>query len=155
MRFIWYIYYICSLCIHCIRRNYLIHDHLLFIYFLFFLGIQEGDKQLIRETSTHQLNSERYVHTFKDLSNFSGAINVTYRYLASTPLQRKRKYPYTFKSRTYELFCFKIVMTYSICIAIKVYRIYKYDIFGGIFQCFFTNLIAHWSKSINNKNKMK
>ena len=68
-----------------------------YIYFLFLLlGIQEGDKQLIRETSTHQLNSERYVHTFKDLSNFSGAINVTYRYLAATPLQRKRKYPYTF-----------------------------------------------------------
>ncbi|XP_027698259.1 alpha-1,3-mannosyl-glycoprotein 4-beta-N-acetylglucosaminyltransferase C [Vombatus ursinus] len=52
--------------------------------------VLKGDKQLIRETSTHQLNSERYVHTFKDLSNFSGAINVTYRYLAGTPLPRKK-----------------------------------------------------------------
>ncbi|XP_048356265.1 alpha-1,3-mannosyl-glycoprotein 4-beta-N-acetylglucosaminyltransferase C isoform X1 [Sphaerodactylus townsendi] len=52
--------------------------------------VLEGNKQLIRETATHQLNSERYVHTFKDLSNFSGSINVSYRYLAGTPLLRKR-----------------------------------------------------------------
>lgn len=91
----------------CKEKLYLIHDRLLFIYFLcLLLGIQEGDKQLIRETSTHQLNSERYVHTFKDLSNFSGAINVTYRYLAATPLQRKRKYPSTFKSRIHKIFLF-------------------------------------------------
>lgn len=37
----------------------------------------------------HPLNSERYVHTFKDITNFSGTINVTYRYLAGTPLPRK------------------------------------------------------------------
>ncbi|NXQ82927.1 MGT4C acetylglucosaminyltransferase, partial [Nyctibius grandis] len=52
--------------------------------------VLEGDKQLIRETATHQLNPERYVHTFKDLSNFSGSINISYRYLAGTPLPRKR-----------------------------------------------------------------
>ncbi|XP_043944348.1 alpha-1,3-mannosyl-glycoprotein 4-beta-N-acetylglucosaminyltransferase C [Protopterus annectens] len=52
--------------------------------------VLEGDKRLIRETSTHQLNSEGYVHTFKYLSNFSGSINVTYRYLAGMPLARKR-----------------------------------------------------------------
>lgn len=94
------------------------------MYFLcFFLGIQEGDKQLVRETSTHQLNSERYVHTFKDLSNFSGAINVTYRYLASTPLQRKREYPYTFTSRIHKMFCFKVMITSLICLA-EVHGIY-------------------------------
>lgn len=93
------IYIIPILCIRpiyllCKEKVYLIHDHLLFICFLcLLLGIQEGDKQLVRETSTHQLNPERYVHTFKDLSNFSGAINVTYRFLAVMPLQRKRKYP--------------------------------------------------------------
>ncbi|KAK6487888.1 alpha-1,3-mannosyl-glycoprotein 4-beta-N-acetylglucosaminyltransferase C-like [Huso huso] len=52
--------------------------------------VLEEDKRQLRETPTHQLNSERYVHTFKDLSNFSGAINVTYRYLAGSPLPRKR-----------------------------------------------------------------
>lgn len=51
--------------------------------------VLEGEKRL-RETSTPQLNSERYVHTFKELSNFSGAINVTYRYLAGIPLPRKK-----------------------------------------------------------------
>uniref|UniRef100_A0A8C4T2J4 MGAT4 family member C n=1 Tax=Erpetoichthys calabaricus TaxID=27687 RepID=A0A8C4T2J4_ERPCA len=53
--------------------------------------VLEEDKRMMRETSTHQLNSERYVHTFKDLSNFSGTINVTYRYLAGSPLPRKKK----------------------------------------------------------------
>uniref|UniRef100_A0A8C4T3Q0 MGAT4 family member C n=1 Tax=Erpetoichthys calabaricus TaxID=27687 RepID=A0A8C4T3Q0_ERPCA len=52
--------------------------------------VLEEDKRMMRETSTHQLNSERYVHTFKDLSNFSGTINVTYRYLAGSPLPRKK-----------------------------------------------------------------
>lgn len=42
----------------------------------------------------HPANSERYVHTFRDLSNFSGTINVTYRYLAGIPLPRKSKYLY-------------------------------------------------------------
>lgn len=42
----------------------------------------------------HPTNSERYVHTFRDLSNFSGTINVTYRYLAGIPLPRKSKYVY-------------------------------------------------------------
>lgn len=42
----------------------------------------------------HPANSERYVHTFRDLSNFSGTINVTYRYLAGIPLPRKSKYSY-------------------------------------------------------------
>ncbi|XP_041111156.1 alpha-1,3-mannosyl-glycoprotein 4-beta-N-acetylglucosaminyltransferase C [Polyodon spathula] len=52
--------------------------------------VLEEDKRQLRETSIHPLNSERYVHTFKDLSNFSGAINVTYRYLAGSHLPRKR-----------------------------------------------------------------
>lgn len=53
---------------------------------------QEGDKRQLRETSVHPSSSERYVHTFRDLSNFSGTINVTYRYLAGTPLNRKSKF---------------------------------------------------------------
>lgn len=39
----------------------------------------------------HSANSERYVHTFRDRSNFSGTINVTYRYLAGIPLPRKSR----------------------------------------------------------------
>lgn len=114
------------------EKLYLSCDQLLFIYFLcLLLGIQEGDKQFGRETSTHQLNSERYVHTFKDLSNFSGAINVTYRYLAATPLQRKRKYLYTCKSRTCKIYCFKIMIICFIFIAIKVSRLYQCNIFFG------------------------
>ncbi|XP_055091436.1 alpha-1,3-mannosyl-glycoprotein 4-beta-N-acetylglucosaminyltransferase C isoform X6 [Symphalangus syndactylus] len=81
----------------CLRKRSTVSFLGIFVIFLLFMNLYiedsyvlEGDKQLIRETSTHQLNSERYVHTFKDLSNFSGAINVTYRYLAATPLQRKR-----------------------------------------------------------------
>lgn len=53
--------------------------------------LQQEDKRQLRETSMHPLNSERYVHTFKDITNFSGTINVTYRYLAGTPLPRKSK----------------------------------------------------------------
>nr|XP_033806927.1 alpha-1,3-mannosyl-glycoprotein 4-beta-N-acetylglucosaminyltransferase C [Geotrypetes seraphini]XP_033806928.1 alpha-1,3-mannosyl-glycoprotein 4-beta-N-acetylglucosaminyltransferase C [Geotrypetes seraphini]XP_033806929.1 alpha-1,3-mannosyl-glycoprotein 4-beta-N-acetylglucosaminyltransferase C [Geotrypetes seraphini]XP_033806930.1 alpha-1,3-mannosyl-glycoprotein 4-beta-N-acetylglucosaminyltransferase C [Geotrypetes seraphini]XP_033806932.1 alpha-1,3-mannosyl-glycoprotein 4-beta-N-acetylgluco len=52
--------------------------------------VLEGDKQLIREESTNALNSEHYVHTFRDLSNFSLSINITYRYLAGMPLPRKK-----------------------------------------------------------------
>nr|XP_054298426.1 alpha-1,3-mannosyl-glycoprotein 4-beta-N-acetylglucosaminyltransferase C isoform X4 [Pongo pygmaeus] len=81
----------------CLRKRSTVSFLGVLVIFLLFMNLYiedsyvlEGDKQLIRETSTHQLNSERYVHTFKDLSNFSGAINVTYRYLAATPLQRKR-----------------------------------------------------------------
>ncbi|XP_007516272.2 alpha-1,3-mannosyl-glycoprotein 4-beta-N-acetylglucosaminyltransferase C isoform X1 [Erinaceus europaeus] len=81
----------------CLRKRSAVSFLGVLVIFLLFMNLYiedsyvlEGDKQFIRETSTHQLNSERYVHTFKDLSNFSGAINVTYRYLAATPLQRKR-----------------------------------------------------------------
>ncbi|XP_031204734.1 alpha-1,3-mannosyl-glycoprotein 4-beta-N-acetylglucosaminyltransferase C isoform X2 [Mastomys coucha] len=81
----------------CLRKRSTVSFLGVLVVFLLFMNLYiedsyvlEGDKQLIRETSTHQLNSERYVHTFKDLSNFSGTINVTYRYLAATPLQRKR-----------------------------------------------------------------
>ena len=58
----------------------------------FRVALQEGDKRRLRETSVHPPSSERYVHTFRDLSNFSGAINVTYRYLAGTPLNRKSEF---------------------------------------------------------------
>ncbi|XP_057598012.1 alpha-1,3-mannosyl-glycoprotein 4-beta-N-acetylglucosaminyltransferase C isoform X2 [Hippopotamus amphibius kiboko] len=81
----------------CLRKRSMVSFLGVLVIFLLFMNmyiedsyVMEGDKQLVRETSTHQLNPERYVHTFKDLSNFSGAINVTYRYLAVMPLQRKR-----------------------------------------------------------------
>lgn len=59
--------------------------------------IQEGDKRQLRETSVHPASSERYVHSFRDLSNFSGTINVTYRYLAGTPLNRKSEFIFCWK----------------------------------------------------------
>ncbi|KAJ8249721.1 hypothetical protein COCON_G00229370 [Conger conger] len=52
--------------------------------------VLEEERRQLRETTIHQLNSERYVHTFRDISNFSGTINVTYRYLAGSPLPRKK-----------------------------------------------------------------
>uniref|UniRef100_A0A3B3X8E9 Mgat4 family member C n=2 Tax=Poecilia mexicana TaxID=48701 RepID=A0A3B3X8E9_9TELE len=52
--------------------------------------VLEGEKRQLGETLIHPSSSDRYVHTFKDLSNFSGSINVTYRYLAGIPLSRKK-----------------------------------------------------------------
>ncbi|CAB1444393.1 unnamed protein product [Pleuronectes platessa] len=52
--------------------------------------VLEAEKRRLGETLMHPANSERYVHTFRDLSNFSGTINVTYRYLAGNPLPRKK-----------------------------------------------------------------
>ncbi|KAK7890927.1 hypothetical protein WMY93_022890 [Mugilogobius chulae] len=52
--------------------------------------VLEEDKRQLRDTTAHSPSSERYVHSFRDLSNFSGSINVTYRYLAGTPLTRKK-----------------------------------------------------------------
>lgn len=66
----------------------------------FHFVLQEGDKRQLRETSIHPPSSERYVHTFRDLSNFSGTINVTYRYLAGTPLNRKSKFSFCLKSNS-------------------------------------------------------
>ncbi|XP_056138301.1 alpha-1,3-mannosyl-glycoprotein 4-beta-N-acetylglucosaminyltransferase C-like [Lampris incognitus] len=67
------------------------------ITFLLFLNLNmdneyvlEAEKRQLGETVIHPANSERYVHTFRDLSNFSGTINVTYRYLAGIPLPRKK-----------------------------------------------------------------
>ncbi|KAM3869795.1 alpha-1,3-mannosyl-glycoprotein 4-beta-N-acetylglucosaminyltransferase C-like [Diretmus argenteus] len=47
-------------------------------------------KRELEATLIHPANSERYVHTFRDLSNSSGTMNVTYRYLAGIPLPRKK-----------------------------------------------------------------
>ncbi|KAM4572424.1 alpha-1,3-mannosyl-glycoprotein 4-beta-N-acetylglucosaminyltransferase C-like isoform 1-T2 [Odontesthes bonariensis] len=52
--------------------------------------VLEAEKRQLGDTLIHPSNSERYVHTFRDLSNFSGSINVTYRYLAGIPLPRKK-----------------------------------------------------------------
>uniref|UniRef100_A0A5G2QHY3 MGAT4 family member C n=2 Tax=Sus scrofa TaxID=9823 RepID=A0A5G2QHY3_PIG len=80
----------------CLRKRFTVSFLGVLVIFLLFMNLYiedsyvlEGDKQLVRETSIHQLNPERYVHTFKYLSNFSGTINVTYRYLAVMPFQRK------------------------------------------------------------------
>ncbi|TNN22333.1 Alpha-1,3-mannosyl-glycoprotein 4-beta-N-acetylglucosaminyltransferase C [Liparis tanakae] len=53
--------------------------------------VLEAEKRPLGETLLHPGNSERYVHTFTDLSNFSGAVNVTYRHLAGIPLPRKSR----------------------------------------------------------------
>ncbi|TDH10060.1 hypothetical protein EPR50_G00091490 [Perca flavescens] len=81
----------------CLRKRSTIPFLGFLITFLLFLNLYiedgyvlEGDKRQLRETSVHPSSSERYVHTFRDLSNFSGSINVTYRYLAGTPLNRKK-----------------------------------------------------------------
>ncbi|XP_044048381.1 alpha-1,3-mannosyl-glycoprotein 4-beta-N-acetylglucosaminyltransferase C-like isoform X1 [Siniperca chuatsi] len=81
----------------CLRKRSTIPFLGFLITFLLFLNLYiedgyvlEGDKRQLRETSAHPPSSERYVHTFRDLSNFSGTINVTYRYLAGTPLNRKK-----------------------------------------------------------------
>uniref|UniRef100_A0A1A8K284 Mannosyl (Alpha-1,3-)-glycoprotein beta-1,4-N-acetylglucosaminyltransferase, isozyme C (Putative) n=2 Tax=Nothobranchius kuhntae TaxID=321403 RepID=A0A1A8K284_NOTKU len=50
--------------------------------------VLDAEKRQLGEI--HPSTSERYVHTFRDLSNFSGSINVTYRYLAGIPLPRKK-----------------------------------------------------------------
>eukprot|EP00064_Thunnus_orientalis_P002928 superscaffoldBa00000229_g2936 len=80
----------------CLRKRSTIPFLGFLITFLLFLNLYiedgyvlEEDKRQLRETSVHPPSSERYVHTFRDLSNFSGTINVTYRYLAGTPLNRK------------------------------------------------------------------
>ncbi|CAN9498999.1 unnamed protein product [Ophioblennius macclurei] len=52
--------------------------------------VLEAEKRQLGDSLMHPHNSERYVHTFRDLSNFSGTINVTYRYLAGIPLSRKK-----------------------------------------------------------------
>ncbi|KAM8892275.1 alpha-1,3-mannosyl-glycoprotein 4-beta-N-acetylglucosaminyltransferase C isoform 1-T3 [Spinachia spinachia] len=54
-------------------------------------AFEEAEKQgRLGEALMHPSSSERYVHTFTDLSNFSGTINVTYRYLAGLPVPRKK-----------------------------------------------------------------
>ncbi|MEQ2284931.1 Alpha-1,3-mannosyl-glycoprotein 4-beta-N-acetylglucosaminyltransferase C, partial [Ameca splendens] len=80
----------------CLRKRSTIPFLGFLITFLLFLNLYiedgyvlEGDKRQLREASVHPPSSERYAHTFRDLSNFSGTINVTYRYLAGTPLNRK------------------------------------------------------------------
>ncbi|XP_034734921.1 alpha-1,3-mannosyl-glycoprotein 4-beta-N-acetylglucosaminyltransferase C-like [Etheostoma cragini] len=52
--------------------------------------VLEAEKRQLGDPLMHPVNSERYIHTFRDLSNFSGTINVTYRYLAGIPLPRKK-----------------------------------------------------------------
>ncbi|XP_077373325.1 alpha-1,3-mannosyl-glycoprotein 4-beta-N-acetylglucosaminyltransferase C [Festucalex cinctus] len=81
----------------CLRKRSAIPFLGFLVTFLLFLNLYiedgyvlEEDKRQLRETSAHPPSAERYVHTFRDLSNFSGSINVTYRYLAGTPLNRKK-----------------------------------------------------------------
>lgn len=52
--------------------------------------VLEEDKRQLRESTAHSPSSERYAPPIRDLSNFSSSINVTYRYLAGTPLTRKK-----------------------------------------------------------------
>ena len=82
---------------------------------VFHAVFQEGDKRQLRETSVHPSSSERYVHTFRDLSNFSGSINVTYRYLAGTPLNRKSKFSVCLKRHLHWVFSLSLGESYSGC----------------------------------------
>ncbi|XP_057692936.1 alpha-1,3-mannosyl-glycoprotein 4-beta-N-acetylglucosaminyltransferase C-like isoform X2 [Corythoichthys intestinalis] len=52
--------------------------------------VLDTEKRQLGEALMHPASTERYIHTFRDLSNFSGTINVTYRYLAGVPLSRKK-----------------------------------------------------------------
>lgn len=55
----------------------------------FYLCLKEAEKRQLGGTLIQPAHSDGYVHPFRDFSNFSGTINVTYRYLAGTPLPRK------------------------------------------------------------------
>ncbi|XP_058501957.1 alpha-1,3-mannosyl-glycoprotein 4-beta-N-acetylglucosaminyltransferase C-like [Solea solea] len=81
----------------CFRKRSMFPFLGFFVTFLLFFNLYmdggyvlEAEKRQLGETLMHPANSERYVHTFRDLSNFSGTINVTYRYLAGIPLTRKK-----------------------------------------------------------------
>ncbi|XP_049430645.1 alpha-1,3-mannosyl-glycoprotein 4-beta-N-acetylglucosaminyltransferase C-like [Epinephelus fuscoguttatus] len=81
----------------CFRKRSMLPFLGFLIIFLLFFNLYmddgyvlEAEKRQLGETLMHPVNSERYVHTFRDLSNFSGTINVTYRYLAGIPLPRKK-----------------------------------------------------------------
>lgn len=81
----------------CLRKRYIFQFLGFFITFLLFFNLYmddgyvlEAKKRQLGESVMHPVNSDRYVHTFTDLSNISGTINVTYRYLAGFPLPRKK-----------------------------------------------------------------
>ncbi|MED6265897.1 hypothetical protein CHARACLAT_030135, partial [Characodon lateralis] len=80
----------------CLRKRSMLHVLTFLLTSLLFFNlymddgyVMEGEKRQLRETLIRPSSSDRYVHKFKDLSNFSGSINVTYRYLAGIPLSRK------------------------------------------------------------------
>ncbi|XP_068452657.1 alpha-1,3-mannosyl-glycoprotein 4-beta-N-acetylglucosaminyltransferase C-like [Clinocottus analis] len=52
--------------------------------------VLEAEKRPAGEALTQPVASERFVHASADPSNSSGSINVSYRYLAGTPLPRKK-----------------------------------------------------------------
>ncbi|KAL0968624.1 hypothetical protein UPYG_G00269290 [Umbra pygmaea] len=80
----------------CFRKRSMIPFLGLLITSLLFLNLyiedgyvlEAGNRQL-RET-THPPTAVRYAHTSRDLTNFSGTINITYRYLAGNPPPRKK-----------------------------------------------------------------
>ncbi|XP_063062341.1 alpha-1,3-mannosyl-glycoprotein 4-beta-N-acetylglucosaminyltransferase C [Engraulis encrasicolus] len=82
----------------CLRKRSIIPILVILTTLLLFINyieedgyVLEEDKCQVREASSvHRLGSERYLHTFKDLTNFTGSINVTYGYLAGNPLPRKK-----------------------------------------------------------------
>ncbi|XP_061780764.1 alpha-1,3-mannosyl-glycoprotein 4-beta-N-acetylglucosaminyltransferase C-like isoform X1 [Nerophis lumbriciformis] len=68
---------------------------LVFFMLLFNLYMDDGsmlesEKRPLWDRLAHHTSSERYVRTFEHMSNFSGTINVTYRYLAGVPLPRRK-----------------------------------------------------------------
>lgn len=100
VKFIMRLYWKCAEKMRCFRKRSTIPLLAILAICLLFLNlfleedryVMEEGRRLSREMTSHQLNSEKYVHTFKDLTNFSGAINVTYRYLAGFPIARKSEF---------------------------------------------------------------
>lgn len=52
---------------------------------------QEGEQMQPQESVTHHSMSRRCAPTLRDPTNFSAAINVTYRYLAGSPTPHKSR----------------------------------------------------------------
>ncbi|KAJ3596321.1 hypothetical protein NHX12_002730 [Muraenolepis orangiensis] len=81
----------------CFRKRSMLPVLAFLISFLLFFNLYmdeeyvlEAEKRQLGEALLHPAPSDRDVHVFRDVSNFSGSINVTYRYLAGLPLPRKK-----------------------------------------------------------------
>ncbi|XP_056907117.1 alpha-1,3-mannosyl-glycoprotein 4-beta-N-acetylglucosaminyltransferase C-like [Takifugu flavidus] len=82
----------------CFRKRSTLPFLAVLVSFLLFLSLYlddgyvlvRGGEERPGATLLPPAASGRYVHPFRDLTNFSGTINVTYRYLAGIPLPRRK-----------------------------------------------------------------